>query len=165
MKGRNEPFAFVTQITETGVVIATDREGGRQFVLDWRGFEAGTAPAFARLSAAGQEGQAGREAEKRSAVFVHPLAITPAARARLNIGPLQPPATGDRPFHMTFDRAVWDASRAINPPGQSEWPASEHYSDLAQLWAAGRTFPLVYTDGGVNANAQATLTLVPRRHR
>src|SRR5262249_6464272 len=40
VKGREEAFAFETQVTARGVVIATDRAGNRQFTLEWDGFRA-----------------------------------------------------------------------------------------------------------------------------
>jgi penicillin G amidase len=94
------------------------------------------------------------------AVFVHPLAITDAARRRFNVGPL-PRARDDSAVQAVFSLRNWDQSRAIGPPGQSESPASPHFADLAALWSAGEMFSLVFTDAAVTANAEATLTLVP----
>jgi penicillin G amidase len=93
-------------------------------------------------------------------VFVHPLAITEAARRRFNVGPL-PRARDDSAVQAAFSLRNWDQSRAIAPPGQSESPASPHFADLAALWSAGEMFWLVFTDAAVTANAEATLTLVP----
>jgi hypothetical protein len=169
VKGRAEPFAFDTLITPRGVVIATDRTAAKQFTLDWDGFRAGTAPAFKAeaLAATATGGQAmPRRGVGKSAsiVFQHSLAITDSARKRFNIGPFDRPADG-RPFRVAWDPRSWDASRAINAPGQSEWADSPHYADLAALWASGETFPLAYSDAAVNANAEATLTLSPDRRR
>jgi penicillin amidase len=93
-------------------------------------------------------------------VFVHPLAITEAARRRFNVGPLQR-ARDDSAVQAAFSLRNWDQSRAIAPPGQSESPASPHFADFAALWSAGEMFSLVFTDAAVTANAEATLTLVP----
>ena len=188
VKGRAEPFVSLTQITPEGVVVATDRAGGRQYTLTWAGHETGTAPAFAASSASAASplrrarpdaalplrrdgaNQPARPVEPtrtgdRSIVFVHPLAISDAARARFNVGPLRPPPTGPLPFLVAPDLNVRDASRAMNAPGQSEDPESQHFADLAALWADGHSITLAYTDGAVNANAAATLTLVPGPRR
>jgi penicillin amidase len=93
-------------------------------------------------------------------IFAHPLGITDAARQRFHIGPLAP-AGDPRPFHVAFDPADWDRSRAMNAPGQSESPASAHFSDLAKLWANGEQVTLPFTEAAVNAAAETTLTLVP----
>ena len=98
------------------------------------------------------------------AVFAHVLGITDAARRLLNVGPLDRPAD-DSPVRFFFDTRNWDGSRAINAPGQSESPASPHYSDLAAQWAAGGAFPLAFSDEAVAANAEATLTIVPKSTR
>ena len=94
-------------------------------------------------------------------VFVHPLAITPAARRRFNVGPL-PRARDDSAVQAAFSLPDWDQSRAIAAPGQSESPASPHFADLAALWSAGEMFSLVFTEAAVTANAEATLMLVPK---
>ncbi len=98
------------------------------------------------------------------AVFAHVLGITEAARGLLNVGPVDRPAD-DSPVRLSFDARRWDASRAINAPGQSGSPASPHYSDLAAQWAAGDSFPLAFSDDAVAANARDTLRLVPKSTR
>ena len=62
-------------------------------------------------------------------------------------------------FSAIFDVADWDRSIATNAPGQSEYPDSPHFADLAGLWAAGEYFPLAFTEAAVNANAKSTLSL------
>lgn len=164
VKGRTEPFAAETQIVDDGVVIATDKAAGKAYVLTWPGHQRGTAPAFGRWRNDGL--RRGRAAFATTAViFQHPLAITPAARARFNIGPLTPPAGGQPLFRVEPEMNAWDATRAMNAPGQSEDPASAHFSDLAKLWADGRALTLPFSDAAVTANAEATLTLVPDRRR
>ncbi|MGF0168669.1 penicillin acylase family protein [Streptomyces albidoflavus] len=64
-------------------------------------------------------------------------------------------------FRMALDVGDWDASRAINAPGQSGDPASPHYGDLHKLWAGNGTFPLVYTPEAVERNAAQHLVLRP----
>ena len=70
---------------------------------------------------------------------------------------------GGASFREVIDLADWDRSVATSAPGQSESPASPHFADLAKLWAAGDYFPLAFSDAAVGANAEATLTLTPRR--
>ncbi len=65
-------------------------------------------------------------------------------------------------FRQILDVADWDHSLVTNAPGQSGSPASPHFADLAPTWAAGEYFPLVFSDEAVKANAEATLTLVPK---
>ena len=168
VKGRAEPFISSTQITATGVVVATDRERGSIYELVWDGFKPGMAPAFASGPAdqrADDHDARERHPTPSTVAFVHPLAITGAARALFNIGPFPKPIDGDPPFFVRLDQAVWDASRAMNAPGQSEDPSSPHFSDLARLWAGGQSLTLAFSDEAVNANAAATLTLVPDRRR
>ena len=62
---------------------------------------------------------------------------------------------------MVLDVGNWDASRAINTPGQSGDPASPHYRDLAPTWAAGQYVPLLYSRGAVEKEAQQRIRLEP----
>lgn len=108
--------------------------------------------------------------------FRHPLAITQASRRLFNVGPFEPGGYADTvmsfstrsnvdigaSFRQIADIADWDRSVATNAPGQSEWPRSPHFSDLAKLWAAGEYFPLLFSDSAIQANAESTLTLRPR---
>jgi hypothetical protein len=165
VKGRAEPFMSTTQITPNGIVIATDREARKQYVLVWPGHEAGTAPAFTG-ERRGQEKQERQEGGDRSQiVFHHRLAISPPARARFDTGPLAAPPNGMLPFFVQPDANVWDASRAMNAPGQSEDPDSTHHGDLALLWARGQAITLPFSEAAVAANAETTLRLVPADRR
>jgi penicillin amidase len=60
-----------------------------------------------------------------------------------------------------LDVGNWDASQAINTPGQSGDPWSPHYRDLAPLWAHGRYFPLLYSRPAVAAATAKRLVLRP----
>ncbi|SDM98536.1 penicillin acylase family protein [Allokutzneria albata] len=71
--------------------------------------------------------------------------------------------TGGASFRMVLDVGNWDASRAINTPGQSGDPASKHYRDLAPLWHKGEYFPLLYSRAAVERNASQVILLLPRR--
>ena len=112
------------------------------------------------------------------ALFRHPLAVTATARARFNVGPFERPGYADTvmstggvdveqnsgaSFSAVFDVADWDRSVATNAPGQSGSPASPHFADLAKLWAAGEYFPLLFSESAVQAAAETTLMLVPRK--
>jgi penicillin G amidase len=97
-------------------------------------------------------------------VFAHILGITNPARRRFNVGPVERPAD-DAPVRAFFDPRNWDRSHAISAPGQSESPASPHFADLAAAWATGGAFPLAFSDEAVAANAEATLTIVPKSDR
>jgi hypothetical protein len=103
-----------------------------------------------------------REPATAPVLFAHVLAIGPNARYRFNIGPL-PPRGDTPPFGMTLDEADWDRSTAINAPGQSGSAGSAHFADLARLWSAGASMQMVFSDRAVNASAESTLTLIPRR--
>jgi penicillin amidase len=64
-------------------------------------------------------------------------------------------------FKMVLDVGNWDASYAINAPGQSGDERSAHYSDLSGLWSSGGSFPLLYTQAEIQRNAAARMRLVP----
>ncbi len=70
--------------------------------------------------------------------------------------------TAGASFRMVLDVGNWDASRAINTPGQSGDPFSGHYRDLAPLWATGQYVPLLYSRAAVEAAAAEVITLMPR---
>jgi penicillin amidase len=94
-------------------------------------------------------------------VFDSVLGVTAAARRRFDAGPFAAPGGDDAPVQAVFDAGRWDASQAIDAPGQSESPSSPHVADLAGAWSAGRKVPLLFTDEAVRAAAHDTLTLVP----
>jgi penicillin amidase len=114
--------------------------------------------------------------------FVHPMTpiLDQAARDQVNVGPL--PRGGGAytvnvssyhpdsfwqahgpSFRMVLDVGNWDNSRAINTPGQSGDPASPHYRDLAQPWAEGKYFPLLYSREAVEKAAKQVIDLLPGR--
>ncbi|SHL53294.1 penicillin amidase [Bradyrhizobium lablabi] len=107
-----------------------------------------------------------------------PLADT-ATVPQLNVGPLALGGAANVPraatyrrtdyqltagasFRMVLDVGNWDASRAINTPGQSGDPFNGHYRDLAPLWAAGQYVPLLYSRAAVEAATSEAITLTPR---
>ncbi|MDH2328285.1 penicillin acylase family protein [Cereibacter sp. SYSU M97828] len=69
--------------------------------------------------------------------------------------------TSGASFRIVLDVGNWDASRAVNTPGQSGDPASPHYRNLAPYWAAGEYVPLVYSRAKVEENASAVIRLTP----
>jgi penicillin amidase len=76
---------------------------------------------------------------------------------------------GDGPFDVyvvpswraVYDLANLDDSRGILPTGQSGNPASRHWNDQTDAWAAGELRPLPFTRAAVEAAATEQLTIVP----
>ncbi len=64
-------------------------------------------------------------------------------------------------FRMAIDVGNWDASVAMNNPGQSGDPRSPHYRDLFEPWAADQAFPLLYTRPAILEAAEARIELIP----
>ncbi|MPM68701.1 Penicillin acylase 2 proenzyme [bioreactor metagenome] len=112
--------------------------------------------------------------------FVHPLAavVDDATRERLNVDAgaiggswATPMATSYNPetyqltsgasFRMVVDVGNWDASRAINTPGQSGNPSDANYRDLAATWADGKYFPLTYSRSAVEKVTRERIKLTP----
>ena len=60
-----------------------------------------------------------------------------------------------------LDPSDWDASVGAHTVGQSGHPASPHFSDLLDLWAAGEHHPMPFTREAVEAAAEASLQLLP----
>jgi len=48
-------------------------------------------------------------------------------------------------FRIIADVADWDRSLGTNTPGQGGNPADPHYRNLADMWAAGKYFPVFYS--------------------
>lgn len=64
-------------------------------------------------------------------------------------------------FRMVIDVGNWDASVAMNNPGQSGDPRSPHYRDLFEPWANDEAFPLLYTRPAILEAAEARIELIP----
>jgi len=112
-----------------------------------------------------------------TARFTHALApLAPEDEAqRMTIGPFPMRGTWSAPiassfssrfrlsagasFRMVLDVGEWDASRAVNTPGQSGSPESPHFADLADLWHRGDTFPLLYSREAVLASTESRILL------
>jgi penicillin amidase len=112
-------------------------------------------------------------------LLVHPVAapLGPDAPDWATLGPLPRGGSGDTAgattyiedfrqavgasFRVVVDVGDWDASVAMNSPGQSGRPGSPHYDDLFPLWADDRHFPLLYSRSAVEARATARIALIP----
>jgi penicillin amidase len=64
-------------------------------------------------------------------------------------------------FRIIADLADWDRSLGVNTPGQSGNPADTHYRDLADLWANGKYFPILYSREKIEAVTEKHVMLVP----
>ena len=110
------------------------------------------------------------------ALILHPMsaAVSDSVRRELDVGPaprggdgLTVNATGygnqrsGPSFRIITDTGDWDAAVGANTPGQSGDPASPHYRDLFQLWAADRYFPVPYSRQGVERVSESHTVLVP----
>ena len=175
IKGRPRGMTFTRDTTPRGIVIATDREHNRAYVLRWRGFEPGGSLQLRGLTRENDargvrvEPRAPPPDQSRGAtdsgraddvvVFAHVLGV--GGRSRFNVGPVPRPPEEEQ-TRLVFDRSGWDRSRGINAPGQSGSLASPHYADAAVPWSADQLFELWFSEDAVRANAEATLTLTPR---
>ena len=103
--------------------------------------------------------------------FSHPL-----GKKEFQLGPVARPgdantvnATNGANFRQTngaswreiLDVGDWDRSVMTNVPGESGNPASKHYGDLLQDWAAGRYHPLPYSRKAVEAALEERTLLAP----
>jgi penicillin G amidase len=64
-------------------------------------------------------------------------------------------------WRVVYDLSDLDASAGILPTGQSGNPASRHWNDQADLWAAGALRPLPFSRAAVEAAATDRLALLP----
>jgi penicillin amidase len=117
------------------------------------------------------------QAAYHHALIRHPLsaAVKADVRSQLDVGPF--PRGGDSytvtatggtdnqlsggSLKMIADLDDWDASVALNNPGQSGDPRSPHYRDLFDLWARGKYFPIFYSRPRVESVTERTSTLQP----
>jgi penicillin amidase len=140
--------------------------------------------AIARLEGAmGADWRAWQWGRIHTVTFEHPLAQGPLGglfRRAINVGPLPAPGSS-----FTIDAGWWAAARPFAlwiapmyrqivdladpgrsrwtppPPGASEHPLSRYARDRAKAWVAGRHRPMPWTRAQVEAEAGATLVLVP----
>ncbi|MCM2502160.1 penicillin acylase family protein [Aureimonas altamirensis] len=129
----------------------------------------------------GDDAATWRWGDIHQAMFVPDIApmLNDAQKAQMSVGPLAMGGSASTPraasynpdfslragasFRMVLDVGNWDASRTINTPGQSGDPASQHYRDMAPLWAAGAYVPLLYSRGAVETNTAHAITLQPAK--
>jgi len=71
--------------------------------------------------------------------------------------------TAGASWREIIDVGNWDRSVITNVPAESGDPASVHYSDLLENWAAGRYHPLPYSRKAVEAATEERMQLVPMR--
>ena len=64
-------------------------------------------------------------------------------------------------WRVVYDLSNLDASAGILPTGQSGNPASRHWNDQTELWAAGALRPLPFSRPAVEAAATERLALLP----
>jgi len=64
-------------------------------------------------------------------------------------------------FRMVLDVGEWDNSLAMNSPGQSGDPRSDHYADLFAPWVAGEMQPLLFSRAAVEAGTKERILLRP----
>ena len=69
--------------------------------------------------------------------------------------------TAGASYREVIDLGDFDNSVAINVPGQSAQPGSEHYADLLPLWGNDQYFPLVFSRARVERETKHLLRLLP----
>ena len=63
---------------------------------------------------------------------------------------------------MVIDVGAWDNSMAMNNPGQSGDPRSQHYRDLFGPWSRDEAFPLLYSRRRIEAETIRRIHLQPK---
>ena len=76
-------------------------------------------------------------------------------------GPILGEEAGGASYREILDVGDWDRSVAVNTPGQSGQPGSEHYTDLLQMWNEGKYFPLSFTKAAAERVSEDVMELVP----
>jgi penicillin G amidase len=64
-------------------------------------------------------------------------------------------------FRAVWEVGNWDAGGISLPQGESGEPGSDHYTDQAAAWIAGRLWPLPFSDAAVQRTALERETLAP----
>ena len=132
----------------------------------------------------GKDSTTWRWGRLQTSYFSHPLAslADPATREKINVGPF--PRAGSAytvnqssyrsqdflqvngpSFRIVVDVGNWDNSQAMNTPGQAGDPDNQHYRDLAEKWAKGEYFPLLYSQSAVENATTQKLELLPIKAR
>ncbi len=108
----------------------------------------------------------------------HPMseAVSADVRKTLDVGPAPrggyhhtPGVTGSgdnqshgATFRFIADTQDWDRTLGINSPGQSGDPESPYYSNLFELWANDKYFPVYYSRKMIEDSAREKLVLTPQ---
>ena len=108
---------------------------------------------------------------------LHQLTLThPLGKKEWDLDPVPRPgdantvnATSGANFHQTngaswreiLDVGDWDRSVMTNVPGESGDPASKHYADLLDDWAAGRYHPMPFSRKAVESALDERVILLP----
>ncbi|MDD7941608.1 penicillin acylase family protein [Actinomycetospora lutea] len=66
-------------------------------------------------------------------------------------------------FRLVVDVGEWDASLAMNAPGQSGRLDDPHLTDLFEPWSRGEAFPLLYSRARIEAEAEHVIKLTPEK--
>lgn len=128
----------------------------------------------------GKDQHAWQWGQLQKTVFAHPFSkiLDSASKTQFDVGPLPRGGSANTvnqssyrlsdfiqlngpSFRVVVDVGQWDNSRAINAPGQSGDPSSPHYRDLADKWAKGEYFPLLYSRQAVEVNTRQRFVLQP----
>ena len=110
--------------------------------------------------------------------FLHPGRHLAPSEGAWDVGPFALPGGDSTPmnasyredfrlttgasFRIVVDVGDWDRSMCINTPGQSGDPRSDHYRDLAPIWADGGYVPLLYSDEKIEAAGTLRILLSPK---
>jgi penicillin amidase len=168
--------AIIEALEKPSAMFGDDPAAGRDTLLA-RTLAAAYADCSARMGADPAEWAWGK---LHHALFEHALSpvVESDRRAGLDAGPLPHAGSGQTPMHtgyrpsdfrtiagasvrLVMDVGNWDASMAINAPGQSGDPRSPHYRDLMPAWAAGHYVPLLYSREAVDGAAAFRIVLKP----
>ncbi|RMH04471.1 MAG: penicillin acylase family protein [Planctomycetota bacterium] len=137
--------------------------------------------AWRRLAEAGEDPAAASWGDRHRLVLHHPLGAAPLIGGWFDRGPFPLPGsattvaafggefTGDGievsygpSFRFVADPADWDRSRIVLPGGQSGHPADPHYDDQIDLYLAGRTRAMPWSEAAVAAATTSEVLLEPR---
>jgi len=108
---------------------------------------------------------------------LHQLTLVhPSGKREFRLGPVPRPGdantvnstsgahlqqTNGASWREILDVGDWDRSVMTNVPGESGDPASKHYADLLQDWAAGRYHPMPFSRQAVEAATEERILLRP----
>ncbi|MBX3705381.1 MAG: penicillin acylase family protein [Pseudomonadales bacterium] len=106
-------------------------------------------------------GRAPAELARQMALPDYPRGGTTNTVNNTTFGDTNFDVTSGASFRMVLDVGNWDAARMTNAPGQSGDPRSPFYGNLLEGWATEGSFPMVYSEDAVRANAVQVIRVVP----